>query len=601
MINMNMGERSRQLLDGDWGLLPDVMGRAEQQSWWKSTRRPGEFFPSYDDDAFWPTRVPAAFNRIHDTLTYYEGQVVYLHHFRAALPGTGERCLLHFEGVADRCRVFLNGRWIGEHDGGFVPFTLDATPALAEQNRLLVYVDNARRADAVPGLRHDWWHDGGIHRPVSLVRVPACHVREAGVVTRLCDREVELEFAVLIHDSRRDRERSVECTIGDAASGEPLALVRLNASGGCWSRLRLRLPRDRVRLWQPDAPHLYRLEVKVGDDCWCDHVGLREVTTRGRDILLNGEPVILRGVCTWTEDPDRGIFSMSETTAATTVALLQELNCNFARAGHCPPSREFVRACDRAGILLWAEVPAYWMPTMHKPTENRRALHTLDAMVRSFRNRASVVIWCIGNECLHNEVETGQSNLGYFLEAADMLHESDPSRLVTYTSGSGSTGMECIYPQCLVDKLDVVAFNSYSGISDGADPDKPEEFDQHRKKVGVWARYGKPLILAEVGIDAVKGETGFDYGEARQADYHARVQKLVADTVADGTLQGVTPFVLNDFATPIKLGRYQQGYNRKGLVTETLEPKQAFAAVRDGYAKLLAAASASASQPAPCS
>ena len=586
---MNNGERGVRALDGPWGLLPDPMDRAGRQRWWQSQRREGEFFPSYDDDAFWPTRVPGAFNRIHEKLTYYEGKVVYLHHFQSTPAAGGECCFLHFEGVADRCRVFLNGRWVGEHDGGFVPFSLDVTNVLAEQNRLLIYVDNTRRADGVPALIHDWWHDGGIHRPVSICRVPACHVREASIRTALHGDQVELEFAVLLRAAHRDRPHTVRCRVTSCA-GETVATCSLDAFAGVWGRTRVSVPRERVPLWQPGTPALCRLEVTVGDDCWCDTVGLREIRTEGNAIVLNGEPVVLRGICTWMEDPERGIFSMSAATAAKTVDLLQALNCNFARAGHCPPSREFIRACDRAGILVWAEIPAYWIPTMHESTQSGRALHLLESMVRAYRNNPSVVIWCIGNECLYNEINLGQSNLNYFLEATDLLHEQDPSRLVTYTGGLEGPGhprLDTICPQAIVAKLDVVSFNSYSGINDGANPEKPEEFGMHLEKIKTANQVGKPVILAEIGIDAVKGERGFDYGEQRQADYHQKVQELFAECVTDGLLQGMTPFVLNDFATPIKLGRHQRGYNRKGLVTETLERKASFDVVSEGYHQIM--------------
>jgi len=94
------------------------------------------------------------------------------------------------------------------------------------------------------------------------------------------------------------------------------------------------------------------------------------------------------------------------------------------------------------------------------------------------------------------------------------------------------------------------------------------------------------VLLAEAGIDAVLGDTGYDFGEQRQADYHARLQALFATCVAEGTLQGLSLFVLNDYHTPIKLGRYQRGFNRKGLVTDTLQPKLAYACVQAGYREL---------------
>ena len=110
---------------------------------------------------------------------------------------------------------------------------------------------------------------------------------------------------------------------------------------------------------------------------------------------------------------------------------------------------EFVKACDKAGILLWAEVPAYWIPDMQKPAQSRRALHALEETLREHRNSPSVILWSIGNECACNANDTEQSNIAYFIEAADWLHEHDPSRLVTYTGGLEGTGKESLSSECI--------------------------------------------------------------------------------------------------------------------------------------------------------
>jgi beta-glucuronidase len=350
------------------------------------------------------------------------------------------------------------------------------------------------------------------------------------------------------------------------------------------------LKREQVRLWSCDNPYLYKLQVSAGDDCWHDTVGLREIRTNGRDLLLNGEPIVLRGVCTWMEDPQRGLFNMGEAVAARTVEILRQLHCNFARAGHRPQSREFVSACNRAGILVWQEVPAYWQPTMAEPAESRHALETLSGLVRDFRNSPSVIIWSIGNECLNHNRQSGQSNLAYFLEAADFLHREDPSRLVTYTGGLEGNHdlnfMNTVFPRQIADKVDIVSFNSYAGIDEGASTEEKDSFERQYAIARFASSYGKPVIHAEAGIDFVLGEKSFDYGEERGAEYHRKLQKYFAAGTAEGWLQGMAIFVLSDYKTPIKLNRHQRGYNRKGLLTEKLEPKAAFAIVRDGYASL---------------
>ena len=344
-----------------------------------------------------------------------------------------------------------------------------------------------------------------------------------------------------------------------------------------------------MRLWSCEDPYFYELHVSVGDDRWQDAVGLREIRARGRDLFLNGQPVILRGVNTLMDDPVRGAITTSEETATVLVDLLRQLHCNFARA-HRSLSREFIRACDRAGILVWQEVPAYWLPSMAEPAESRHALETLAGMVRDFRNSPSVILWSIGNECLSHDRKSGPSNLAYFLEAADYLHREDPSRLVTYTGGlegnHDENFMDTVFPRQIADKVDVISFNSYSGIDEGASPEEKDRFERQYEIARFASSYGKPVIHAEAGIDSVLGEKSFDYGEERGAEYHRKLQRYFASGTAEGWLQGMAIFVLSDYRSPIKLNRHQRGYNRKGLLTEKLEPKAAFAVVRDGYAAM---------------
>jgi beta-glucuronidase len=564
------------------------MNRSVRQTWWKSERTPGRFFPSYDDEAFWPTKVPSAYNLVYPELLYYEGLVVYCHRFEARKPGEGELAFLHFGAVNDSCRVFLNGTWVGGHEGGFTPFTLDVTGNLQEHNRLLVFVESCRNGQSVPGEIHDWFHYGGILGPVRLYYKPEEYIREIRVTTALDGEDAVLRIRAMTEGPVRGRKTALDIALNDIADGSELMRIRLHCTPGSWEEQTARLPLHLVKLWSPQTPHLYRISAGTARDAWQDETGIREIRTEGRSILLNGRPVVLQGAAAWTEDPDRGIFFMGQEAAERTVRLLQDLHANFARAGHCPNSPEFVRACSRLGILLWMEVPAYWIRDMHQPARSNLAMRMMAGMLRHYANSPSVMFWSIGNESIFHFPNQGESNIRYFLEAADYIREHDPSRLVTYTGGFEGDDLgnvEELYPSSVMKKLDVIGINSYCGIHDGADPGKPEEFGNHRKKLKYAAGFGKPVILAEAGIDAVRGEQGFDFGEERQRIYHGKLQQLFHEGLEEGWLQGMCLFVLNDYRTPIKLGRFQQGYNRKGLVDESFQPKAAYAVVREGYAR----------------
>ena len=589
MIQINFANRPSEPLTGNWGLLPDPMERARRQTWWKSQRKPGFFFPSYDEDSFWPTEVPGSYHILHPRLEFFEGHLVYRLHFSARPAAPGERVFLAFEGVADRCRVFLNGKLAGDHDGPYTPFSFEVSKLLAEENRFLVYVDCSRQEDSVPGLIHDWFHYGGIHGRVSLYRVPSVFVQEAALETHLQgDGNVLLKLGVRLFSASRDEAHPVTARLLDS-SGNEAAAWSLAARGSVWEWTSTRIDRRKLSLWSPDSPALYRLVVECDSDRWEDEVGLREIRTRGRELLLNGEPIFLRGVCTWIHDEKKGLISASAETAARLVEVGRKLGVNYFRAAHWPQSRDYVQACNRAGILLWVEVPAYWMPNMADPTPTRRALGHAEEALCAFRNSPSIVLWSVGNECVYHDTETPQTNLAYFIQAAEFFHAHDPTRLVTFTGGmegAWTPHMDMICPPELVEHLDVIGINSYAGIHDGADPEAPSDIQDLEKQIRTASAFGKPVLLAENGIDAVLGDEGFDFGETRQEEYYRQSWAIVDAMRKEGLIQGVSYFVLSDFRTPLKLSRHQDGYNRKGLLTLDLKPKKAFHVVAEAYAKV---------------
>jgi beta-glucuronidase len=575
-------------IDHNWGLLPDPMGRCKAQSWWKKQRQPGRFFPSYDDDAFWPTTVPGSFVRVHPELEYYEGEAVYLVQFDLADDPLGERTFINFENICDRAVVYLNGRLVGEFDGPHQAHCEEISAYIQKQNRMFVLVDNKRNAEHVPGTMHDWFHEGGILGPATIYQLPKTAVRDTRLVTRLRnDQRVEITMDALLDGTRRDERVATRFSLRNPRTGDVLAAESAELRPGAWGGVTICLNRQDVELWSGENPFLHDLIIETAEDQWSEPVGLREVSQSGRNILLNGEPVILKGIAGYL-DSECGNFPQTPAAVDRMLDTIKDLNCNFVRAGHVPPSKALLDACDRRGLLVWAEVPAYWQPKVHYGAQRLRALAMLESMIRSGRNSASVILWSIGNECFYHDPENSQSNISYFMEAADRCRELDPSRLVTYTGGfegSGNPHLEKICPKSLVDRLDVIGINSYAGQEDGADPEAEPEFDKHWDKLRAAAEYGKPVIIAEIGIDAVLGEEGFDYGEARQAEYYRKTMDLFHKAVAEGVLQGLIPFTLSDYKTPIKLGRFQAGYNRKGIQTQDGKAKMAYQIVKEGYGR----------------
>ena len=175
----NVYGRDYQLLNGKWNVIVDLYDQGEKMEIYKNrTPQKNEEFYEYSFEGGLRLNVPGDWNSQTPELKYYEGTVWYARHFDAD-PQQGERQFLYFGAVSYRCKVYLNGEKVAEHEGGFTPFEVELTGKLKEgDNFLAVMVNNRRTVDAIPALAFDWWNYGGITRDVMLVTVPQQYVRD---------------------------------------------------------------------------------------------------------------------------------------------------------------------------------------------------------------------------------------------------------------------------------------------------------------------------------------------------------------------------------------------------------------------------------------
>src|SRR5690606_9586312 len=211
---------------------------------------------------------------------YYEGSVWYRKKFDAPKAQKSDRIFVHFGAVNYRADVYLNGKKLGVHLGGFTPFHYEITGKLnAKVNSLILKVDNKRHADGVPTLNTDWWNYGGITRDVDLVVVPHIFIRDYSLALT----------------SLTDKTLAISVLLDGAKGGEQvqLALPELNikqrVKADADGRANFTFATPAAQLWSPENPQLYKLELTAGNDKLVDKVGLRTITTQGKHVLLNGE------------------------------------------------------------------------------------------------------------------------------------------------------------------------------------------------------------------------------------------------------------------------------------------------------------------------
>ena len=504
-------------------------------------------------------------------MRYYQGLVWYERKFDAH-PKPGMRQFLRFGAVNYKATVWLNGKKVGAHEGGFTPFAIEVTGALYPgENRIVVAADSQASATTIPPSVTDWENYGGITRSVRLIEVPQTYVDDAWV--RLT----------------RDGRIAVDAKLDGAnAANQPVTLnipeLHLKLSGrtgadGSWSGS-ISAPRAMQR-WSPDTPKLYDVNVASGGDTLADKIGFRTIETRGKQILLNGKPIYLRGISVHEEEIGANPGRMITPEAAHQLLSLVKdgLHGNYVRLAHYPHSEVMTREADRIGLLVWSEIPIYWRVAFDNPQVLEKARHMLAEEIDRDRNRASIIIWSIANETPVSEARNH-----FLFTLADDVHRLDPTRLLSAAllneRGTVDGHAEMILNDPLAAKVDVVAINTYNGwYTDDKLADVP--------KITWRVPADKPLLFSELGADAKAGfhdpQTMRKESEEYQAAYF-RATLAMADKIP--TLTGMSPWVLKDFRSPRRQHPvFEQGWNRKGLISETGTRKQAFAVLADYYAK----------------
>lgn len=568
----NVAGRTTTTLNGAWQTIVDPFENGyydyryqprDDGYFQARTPRDKSDLVEYDFDTSPLLQVPGDWNSQGERLFFYEGSIWYRRIFDVQLP-PGRRLFVHFGAANYEAHVYLNGTKLGSHEGGFTPFDFEITDLVTPQgNSLVVKVDNTRRLDAVPTVNTDWWNYGGLTRDVSLIEVPATFVRDyflqlaPGSSGRIAG-WVQLDGpAAAGRDvTVRIPEAGVETTV--RTDGDGRATVDLAAD---------------LDLWSPSHPKLYDVEVAAGDDRVTDRIGFRTIATRGTEILLNGEPVFLRGVSVHEQAPKRDGRANGPEDARTMLRWVKELNGNFVRLAHYPHNEHMVRTADSLGILVWAEIPVYWTIQWDNPATLENARRQLSEMITRDKNRAAVILWSMSNE-----TPLSESRLTFLRALTRRARELDPTRLLTaalelhYQLQNGILSIDDPFGR----DLDVIAINEYLGWYSGP----PELADSVR-----WeSAYDKPLIVSEFGAGALQGYHA-DPQTRWSEEYQASVYRhQVAMLGRIPFLRGTTPWILTDFRSPRRpLPRIQDFWNRKGLISERGIRKQAFFVLQQYY------------------
>ena len=540
---VSVGGRETISLNGTWHYAVDQYDTCLRQKWFleKYTDEKGFTLPvDYSFDEWETMELPACWNTFKGEYLLYEGPMVFTCRFRhdCSCPG---RVILRIGAAAMLCRVFLNGKYLGMHRGGSTPFCFDVTEELREDNRLLFSVDSTRRPEQVPTENTDWFNYGGIFRDIELIRVPALFIRSfrLNLVQDGCFDKLRLAAAV---SEPVDTECILEIPELGVRKTVPVRAGRAEAEI-CVS----------PRLWSPEDPYLYDVTLRMGVDAVTDRIGFREIRVRGREILLNGKPVFLKGISSHEDSVPHG-RALTDRERTENIRLAKELGCNFMRLAHYPHHENMAKLADELGIMLWEEIPVYWAIRFDREETYEDAENQLAELIERDANRASVIIWSVGNENADTD-----SRLRFMKRLADYAHRTDPARLVS--AACLVDAEENRINDRLADSLDIIGINEYCGwytpdferlpeLMRNSDPDKP-------------------VVITEFGADATRGYTGPADRKGTEGYQAAVYEKQMEVLLKIDYIRGISPWILYDFRCPRRTSSIQKYYNRKGLLDET--------------------------------
>lgn len=497
---------------------------------------------------------------------------------------------LYFEGVNITSEVYVNGKKVGGHIGGYIGFNVDITKVISNGiNEVLVRVDNGYDPEVIPSQKSDFFIFGGITRDVWLESYPNQHLTNLKITT--------------LNVSNESADLLATVTVNNPNSGVKVKAVLLDANGkeiknsifeisNNTSEINFKNIKN-FKLWDTDNPNLYTLTVQLLEqdtvkDIISDRVGFRwfEFKDHGA-FYLNGKRLLLRGTHRHEEHAGVGA-AMSNEQHRADMELIKDMGTNFVRLAHYPQDPEVYKACDELGLLVWDELP-WCRGGLGNNVWKKNTKNMLKEIIEQNYNHPSVIIWSLGNEMYWMPDFEGGDNTDhmnvYLKELHDYAHELDPNR---------KTAFRKYYEGA--DIVDVFSPSIWSGWYSGSYKSYQKAIDQYKAEYPhfLHAEYGGSSHLGRHTENPITGEGEIQADGWEEAivqtdvaniaqigdwsenyivdlfDWHLRISEN------DSTFVGNIQWAFKDFGTPLRPENAIPYMNQKGLVDRANNPKDAF-------------------------
>lgn len=519
----------------------------------------------YDFDKSPSLNVPGDWNSQSEKIFYYEGTIWYKHSFDYDLSDKNNRLFIYFGAVNYKAEVYLNGTKLGVHEGGFTPFNFEITSIVKpKDNYLVVKVDNKRFKEAIPTINTDWWNYGGITRDVKLIEEPATFIQDYSIQLKKEDANTISGFVKL---NKASNKEYVTISIPE---------LKLNKSflTDADGKINFDFKAKNISYWSPDNPKLYEVFIKINSQTLKDDIGFRTIKTVGPDILLNGKLIFLKGISIHEENPIRGGRARNESDDLMLLNWAKELGCNYVRLAHYPHNEYMVKLADKIGLLVWEEIPVYWTVDFSNSKTLENAKNQLKEAITRDKNRAAIIIWSMANE-----TPPSDNRNKFIVDLVKQAKSLDSTRLISAALEKHTKDGVNIVDDELGNYLDIVAFNQYTGWYGGSLEEAPNS---------KWdIKFNKPVVISEFGGGALQGLHGTiqeRWTEEYQEYLYEQNLKMIEKIP---NISGLSPWILADFRSPKRLlPNIQDGWNRKGLISDKGIKKKAFFTLQGFYKKI---------------
>lgn len=590
--------RNTLKLSGIWTFRKDSLDVGEKEGWQNGLKEVASGVAR--SGVVRTIAVPGSWNDQFTDSRDYLGRVWYEKETFVPSSWRGQRIFIRVGSATYAAKLWLNGQPIGQHEGGQVPFAFEISSQIKWEttNRLTIQVENILKPSRVPTgnvqggpfsnypkSNYDFFPYAGLHRDVWIYSIPAAaSIKDVTVKTAFTGTTGSIDVVV-------DTEGKVaQGNITISRNGQRYDMpVRFSGN-----RATATISIPNVRLWSPDDPYLYTVDVTLGTgktrlDHYSLETGVRTISASDKQLLLNGKPIFLKGFGKHEDFPIFGRGSANPVIVKD-FSLMKWTGANSFRTSHYPYDEEFMRMADREGFLVIDEIPAVGLYFHGDTTElaQRQVMckQYINELITRDKNHPSVIMWCVANEPFPRDVsvtggpggrEATPQSIALFKELFALVKQRDPTRLATLVGVMGG-------PAEWVGLGDVMCLNRYygwythSGDLAGATKILALEADALHK------RFNKPVIFTEFGADTYPGMHA-DESEMFTEEFQTNYLKLYLDFAASRDyITGMHVWAFSDFKTSQAIIRFG-GVNYKGVFTRDRKPKAAAYYLRSRWTK----------------